>query len=86
MKKFFYNWVFWKHFVFCFVIWLIIRNINFTPNQASSIGIIGGADGPTAIFITGKIYPYILRDVVLIISLVLYFPVKKIFKRAFKSK
>lgn len=28
---------------------------SFTPNEASSIGIIGGADGPTAIFVTGKV-------------------------------
>lgn len=86
MKRFFYNWVFWKHFVFCFMIWLIARNINFTPYEASSIGMIGGADGPTTILVTGKIYPYILIDVLLVISLMLYFPVKEIFKRAFESK
>lgn len=26
---------------------------NFTPDEAASIGIIGGADGPTAIFVAG---------------------------------
>ena len=85
MKKFFYNWVFWKHFVFCFVIWLFIRTVTTTPNEASSIGIIGSIDVQTAIFVIKEIFPYILRDVVLIVALVLYFPVKKIFKRAFKS-
>ena len=31
--------------------------IGFTGNQAASIGIIGGADGPTAIFLTSKLAP-----------------------------
>lgn len=26
---------------------------SFSPNEAASIGVIGGADGPTAIFVTG---------------------------------
>lgn len=84
MRKFFYNWVFWKHFVLCLLIWLIIRNVNFTPYEASSIGVIGGADGPTTILVTGKIYPYTILNIVFIILLVLYSPVKKIFKKAFK--
>ena len=29
----------------------------FTAAQAASIGIIGGADGPTAIFVTNKLAP-----------------------------
>jgi carboxybiotin decarboxylase len=29
--------------------------LGFTPQQAASIGIIGGADGPTAIFLTSKL-------------------------------
>lgn len=28
--------------------------------QASSIGIIGGADGPTAIYVAGKLSPIII--------------------------
>lgn len=32
----------------------------FTGAQAASIGIIGGADGPTAIFLTGKLAPELL--------------------------
>lgn len=31
--------------------------IGFTPAEAGSIGIIGGADGPTAIFVTSKLAP-----------------------------
>lgn len=34
--------------------------LGFTPAQAGSIGIIGGADGPTAIFLTSKLAPDLL--------------------------
>ena len=34
--------------------------INFTERQAASIAIIGGADGPTAIFLTSKLAPELL--------------------------
>ena len=34
--------------------------INFTEKQAAAIGIIGGADGPTAIFLTSKLAPELL--------------------------
>ncbi len=34
-----------------------IPGINFTLNVASSIGIIGGADGPTAIYVTSRLAP-----------------------------
>ena len=34
--------------------------MGFTPEQAASIGIIGGADGPTAIFLTSKLAPGLL--------------------------
>ncbi len=34
--------------------------IGFTGNQAASIGIIGGADGPTAIYLTTKLAPELL--------------------------
>lgn len=36
---------------------------DFTINDAASIGIIGGADGPTAIFVTSKLSPDILGPV-----------------------
>ena len=35
----------------------------FTAAQASSIGIIGGADGPTAIFVTSKLAPELLGPI-----------------------
>ena len=34
-----------------------------TPNEAASIGIIGGADGPTAIFLTTKLAPHLLGPI-----------------------
>lgn len=34
--------------------------INFGVNEASSIGIIGGADGPTAIYVTLRLAPHLL--------------------------
>lgn len=39
------------------------RLLNFTNLQASSIGIIGGADGPTAIFVTSKLAPELLGPI-----------------------
>ena len=37
--------------------------LGFTPAQAASIGIIGGADGPTAIFLTSKLAPELLGPI-----------------------
>ncbi|MEO1497351.1 MAG: sodium ion-translocating decarboxylase subunit beta [Planctomycetota bacterium] len=34
--------------------------IGFTPEEAAAIGIIGGADGPTAIFLSSKLAPHLL--------------------------
>lgn len=34
--------------------------LGFTGNQAASIGIIGGADGPTALYLTAKLAPELL--------------------------
>ena len=34
--------------------------LGFTGTEAASIGIIGGADGPTAIFLTSKLAPHLL--------------------------
>ena len=36
---------------------------GFTPNEAASIGIIGGADGPTAIFLTTTLAPHLLGPI-----------------------
>ena len=37
--------------------------IGFTPAQSASIGIIGGADGPTAIYLTSKLAPELLGPI-----------------------
>lgn len=37
--------------------------LGFTPAEAGSIGIIGGADGPTAIFTTSKLAPHLLGPI-----------------------
>ena len=37
--------------------------LGFKPNEAGSIGIIGGADGPTAIFLTSKLAPELLGPI-----------------------
>ena len=37
--------------------------LGFTGEQAASIGIIGGADGPTAIFLTSKLAPELLGPI-----------------------
>ncbi len=37
--------------------------LGFTPLEAASIGIIGGADGPTAIFVTSKLAPRLLGPI-----------------------
>ena len=40
-----------------------IPGFGFTAAQAASIGIIGGADGPTAIFLTSKLAPELLGPI-----------------------
>ncbi|MEG0309026.1 MAG: sodium ion-translocating decarboxylase subunit beta [Clostridium sp.] len=37
--------------------------VGFTPQEAASIGIIGGADGPTAIFLTNQLAPHLLGPI-----------------------
>ena len=43
-----------------FTTYLGARCLGFTPQQAGSIGIIGGADGPTAIYVTTRLAPELL--------------------------
>jgi oxaloacetate decarboxylase beta subunit len=37
--------------------------LGFTPQEAASIGIIGGADGPTSIFLTSRLAPHLIAPV-----------------------
>lgn len=46
-----------------FVTFLLAYLFGFTPAQAASIGIIGGADGPTAILTTSKLAPELLSSI-----------------------
>ncbi len=46
-----------------FVTFLGAFALNFNPAQAGSIGIIGGADGPTAIYLTSKLAPELLGPI-----------------------
>lgn len=43
-----------------FVTFMGAKALGFTDQEASSIGIIGGADGPTAIYLTSKLAPALL--------------------------
>ncbi len=43
--------------------YIIALQLGFAPNEAGAIGIIGGADGPTAIFTTSKLAPHLLGAV-----------------------
>ncbi|MDE6872476.1 MAG: sodium ion-translocating decarboxylase subunit beta [Bacteroidales bacterium] len=40
--------------------YIIALNTGFMPNEAGAIGIIGGADGPTAIFLSSKLAPELM--------------------------
>ncbi len=43
-----------------FAAYIAALAFNFEPNQAAAIGIIGGADGPTAIFLSSKLAPNLM--------------------------
>ena len=46
-----------------FITFLGAYYFGFNPQEAASIGIIGGADGPTAIFLTSKLAPQLLGPI-----------------------
>ena len=46
-----------------FAVLLCALALGFTPQEAASLGIIGGADGPTAIFTTIKLAPHLLGPI-----------------------
>ena len=46
-----------------FVTFICAHLMGFTSPEAASIGIIGGADGPTAIFLTSKLAPHLLGPI-----------------------
>ena len=46
-----------------FITFFCANALGFTPAEAGSIGIIGGADGPTSIFLTSKLAPHLLGPI-----------------------
>ncbi len=46
-----------------FITYFGATKLGFSPLEASSSGIIGGADGPTAIFVTSKLAPHLLGPI-----------------------
>jgi len=46
-----------------FATFIVAHLMGFTSPEAASIGIIGGADGPTAIFLTSKLAPHLLGPI-----------------------
>ncbi len=46
-----------------FATFIVAHLLGFTSAEAASIGIIGGADGPTAIFLTSKLAPQLLGPI-----------------------
>ena len=45
------------------IAFVIASIMGFTPTEAASIGIIGGADGPTAIYLTTRLAPHLLASI-----------------------
>lgn len=45
------------------IAFIVAVALGFTPQEAASIGIIGGADGPTAIYLTSKLAPDLLPSI-----------------------
>ena len=46
-----------------FATFLGAKALGFSPNECGSIGIIGGADGPTSIFLTARLAPELLGPI-----------------------
>ncbi|MBR6407969.1 MAG: sodium ion-translocating decarboxylase subunit beta [Clostridia bacterium] len=46
-----------------FIAFILAKVLGFTGQEAGSIGIIGGADGPTAIYVTTKLAPHLLGPI-----------------------
>ncbi len=43
--------------------YLLAMVMGFAPNEAGAIGVIGGADGPTAIFLSSKLAPDLMGSI-----------------------
>ena len=83
------TWSFLKHILLGIAILLLLNLANtFLPltNGASSIGIIGGADGPTSIYLPLNMKFFMIRNIIVpiiifIAVILLYKPLKRIIER-----
>jgi len=46
-----------------FIVFILANLVGFNPAESASIGIIGGADGPTAIYTAGRLAPHLLGPI-----------------------
>ena len=58
----------WVNVVYWFSLLFMDLRSAFVPNEAYSVGIIGGADGPTAIFITAPVWVHYLIPVIALVA------------------
>ncbi len=97
------KWTFKKHLALSVVLTALtvlddILRVTFLPvlayvngkimsMEAASVGIIGGADGPTAIFVADKVVEGHIRSkvIVFLVYLMLYYPAKKMFNSIWKN-
>lgn len=93
MKKSNKIWSSKKHFLLSVGVALVFQVIDILSigkNRAESIGIIGGADGPTSIFLFGKASNHILWNStffkIFVVMLILYKPMKNIIEKNLYSK
>lgn len=86
MKELFKTWNFKKHLVLTIALTVIVKVVSLlTYGEAASIGIIGGADGPTSVFVAGNVGSFVFQNIIPIIvfvfMLVIYIPIKFIRSR-----
>ncbi len=76
--------------VYIFQILRVMKLINFAKNETGAIAIIGGADGPTAIYTTAsdplaqflaKVWLLVPITIVFLLLLLIYKPIKKIIQK-----
>lgn len=82
------KWTFGKHVAVCLGLWLLLNifGIFLLPsNKAISLGVIGGIDGPTTVFLSGKLMTFLSQNVFLLlllaVTLLLYKPIKKLIEK-----
>lgn len=88
MKKLISKWSFKKHIIFCLLVTVIVKIARLLmplARSSASIGIIGGADGPTAIFVSQKMSGYMLLNmmeiILFVLLLLLYKPIKDVIEK-----